>query len=41
MGDKSVGVGKGAVLICLQIYFNWHEIIFPQLDQSFPDASDS
>lgn len=40
MGDKSVGDGEGGVLICLQIYFNWREIIFPQLEQSFPDAGD-
>lgn len=40
MGDEGVGVGEADVLICLQIYFNCHEIIFPQVDQSFPDASD-
>lgn len=40
MSDKNVGIGEGGVLICLQIHFNWHEIIFPQLDQSFADVSD-
>lgn len=40
VGDKSIGDREGGVLICLQIYFNRYGIIFLQLDQSFPDASD-